>query len=253
MAVDLGLTFRPIAIRAEFTIFPFREGNDMPAHVQAGIDAALATGVEVQIGALSNTMHGEQEVVLRALHAAEIAAVAAGATRIVASVDVEERRVDHEFAKALAEALGPRYRLSVLDAGGIVEASFGTTTSDRLSRTELPLSHSSGVLRVEFDVGAGDRADVPRQEAAPSSNADTPGSFTHLDGALAELISLAEQQVGHPLAEMSRAEKQQVVRFLDERGAFALRKSVEMVADALGVSRFTVYNYLDSSRQSGWS
>jgi predicted transcriptional regulator YheO len=49
---------------------------------------------------------------------------------------------------------------------------------------------------------------------------------------------------------MSRAEKQQVVRFLDGRGAFALRKSVETVADALGVSRFTVYNYLDSSRQA---
>jgi predicted transcriptional regulator YheO len=56
--------------------------------------------------------------------------------------------------------------------------------------------------------------------------------------------------VGQPLAEMSRAGKQQVVRFLDERGAFALRKSVETVADALGVSRFTVYNYLDSSRKS---
>jgi predicted transcriptional regulator YheO len=76
------------------------------------------------------------------------------------------------------------------------------------------------------------------------------GSFTHVDRALTELISLAELQVGQPLAEMSRAGKQQVVRFLDERGAFALRKSVETVADALGVSRFTVYNYLDSSRKS---
>ena len=34
------------------------------------------------------------------------------------------------------------------------------------------------------------------------------------------------------------------MRLLDERGAFRLRKAVEDVADALGVSRFTVYNYL---------
>ena len=34
---------------------------------------------------------------------------------------------------------------------------------------------------------------------------------------------------------------------LDERGAFTLRKAVEDVADALGVSRFTVYNYLNST------
>ena len=32
---------------------------------------------------------------------------------------------------------------------------------------------------------------------------------------------------------------------VNERGAFTLRKSVEDVAEALGVSRFTVYNYLE--------
>jgi predicted transcriptional regulator YheO len=76
-----------------------------------------------------------------------------------------------------------------------------------------------------------------------------PGAFTHVDQAMDELISLAEQEVGRSLEDMTRVEKQRVVRFLDERGAFALRKSVERVADALGVSRFTVYNYLDASRQ----
>jgi len=39
---------------------------------------------------------------------------------------------------------------------------------------------------------------------------------------------------------------QGTVRLLDERGAFQLRRSVEVVADALGVSRFTVYNYLNA-------
>ena len=47
---------------------------------------------------------------------------------------------------------------------------------------------------------------------------------------------------------MSRGDKQQLVRYLDERGAFALRKAVERVAATLGVSRFTVYNYLDAAR-----
>ena len=47
---------------------------------------------------------------------------------------------------------------------------------------------------------------------------------------------------------MTRADKQQLVRYLDERGAFALRKAVESVAETLGVSRFTVYNYLDAAR-----
>ena len=38
------------------------------------------------------------------------------------------------------------------------------------------------------------------------------------------------------------------VRLLEEAGAFSYRKSVETVATALGVSRFTVYNYLNRDR-----
>jgi predicted transcriptional regulator YheO len=52
--------------------------------------------------------------------------------------------------------------------------------------------------------------------------------------------------LGARLAALSREDKQRAVRLLDERGAFQLRKAVEDVADALGVSRFTVYNYLNA-------
>ena len=41
--------------------------------------------------------------------------------------------------------------------------------------------------------------------------------------------------------------KQLAVRMLDDRGAFALRRSVESVADAMNVSRFTIYNYLNAA------
>ncbi len=70
----------------------------------------------------------------------------------------------------------------------------------------------------------------------------------HLDEALDQLIAQGEAHIGRPLGEMSRTEKQILVRFLDDRGAFSLRKSVERVADILEVSRFTVYNYLDAVR-----
>jgi predicted transcriptional regulator YheO len=33
---------------------------------------------------------------------------------------------------------------------------------------------------------------------------------------------------------------------LDEQGAFTLRRAVEDVADAMGVSRITIYNYLNA-------
>jgi hypothetical protein len=67
-----------------------------------------------------------------------------------------------------------------------------------------------------------------------------------LHGAMDRLIDSVELELGGKLALLSRAEKQRAIRLLDERGAFILRRAVEDVADAMGVSRITVYNYLNS-------
>ena len=67
----------------------------------------------------------------------------------------------------------------------------------------------------------------------------------HLQTTIGQLVGMAEATIGKGVAGMSRSEKQQVVHFLDERGAFLIRRAVEDVADRLGVSRFTIYNYLD--------
>ena len=55
-----------------------------------------------------------------------------------------------------------------------------------------------------------------------------------------------ERELGAPLPTLSREDKQRAIRLLDERGAFILRRAVEDVADAMGVSRITVYNYLNA-------
>lgn len=62
---------------------------------------------------------------------------------------------------------------------------------------------------------------------------------------LERLIGAVEAQLGAPLAELDRAGKQRAVRMLEERGAFAMRRAVVTIAAALGVTRFTVYNYLN--------
>ncbi|MCC2276821.1 helix-turn-helix domain-containing protein [Streptomyces sp. ET3-23] len=67
----------------------------------------------------------------------------------------------------------------------------------------------------------------------------------HLADSLDRILSDLERRHGMPLAQLDRREKQSVVRNLEARGAFTLRHGVETVAAALGVSRFTVYNYLN--------
>lgn len=66
-------------------------------------------------------------------------------------------------------------------------------------------------------------------------------------GTLDRLFAAVEAEFGSSLKTLSREDKQRAVQLLDERGAFQLRKSVEAVADAMGVSRFTVYNYLSAT------
>jgi HTH domain len=67
-----------------------------------------------------------------------------------------------------------------------------------------------------------------------------------LHGALERLIDAVEKELGRRLPDLNREQKQRAIRLLDERGAFTLRRAVEDVADAMGVSRITVYNYLNA-------
>jgi hypothetical protein len=69
-----------------------------------------------------------------------------------------------------------------------------------------------------------------------------------LADSLDHILAAMERKQGKPLAELDRKAKQEVVRILEARGAFSVRHGVETVASALGVSRFTVYNYLNREK-----
>ncbi|WP_460106138.1 helix-turn-helix domain-containing protein [Streptomyces sp. YKOK-J1] len=69
-----------------------------------------------------------------------------------------------------------------------------------------------------------------------------------LADSLDHILAAMERRRGMPLADLDRKAKQEVVRVLEARGAFSVRHGVETVAGALGVSRFTVYNYLNREK-----
>ena len=67
-----------------------------------------------------------------------------------------------------------------------------------------------------------------------------------LHGALDRLIDTVEAELGGPLPSLvpgGQAARRSPAR---RQGAFILRRAVEDVADAMGVSRITVYNYLNA-------
>ncbi|WP_162794688.1 helix-turn-helix transcriptional regulator [Nonomuraea lactucae] len=62
---------------------------------------------------------------------------------------------------------------------------------------------------------------------------------------LDNLIETAIEKTGKSVALMTKDDKLEVLKYLDEKGAFFVKRSVDRVARRLGVSRVTAYNYLD--------
>jgi len=62
---------------------------------------------------------------------------------------------------------------------------------------------------------------------------------------------LLKQGMTVDLQELKREQRIKLVQALQERGVFNMRSAPTMVANLLGVSRFTIYNYLNELRANG--
>lgn len=65
-----------------------------------------------------------------------------------------------------------------------------------------------------------------------------------INDVLDKMIKVAIDQVDKPVPFMEKEDKLKVIKFLEQKGAFTIKGAVERIADYLGVSRYTVYNYL---------
>lgn len=70
-----------------------------------------------------------------------------------------------------------------------------------------------------------------------------------MDVLMQEIINDAVRRCGKPLSLMNKREKTSAVQKMQQRGLFIVKGGVERAAAALGVSRYTVYNYLEAIRQ----
>ena len=65
---------------------------------------------------------------------------------------------------------------------------------------------------------------------------------------VAAMVTKAVGEMGKTPAAMTREEKMEVVKRLEERGAFLVKRSAEQVAEALDLSRYTIFAYLKEIR-----
>lgn len=70
--------------------------------------------------------------------------------------------------------------------------------------------------------------------------------FSNVNDLLDRLIEESEEYVGKPVALMNKDDKIKAIHYLDEKGAFLIKKSGDRISKYYDISKYTLYNYLDS-------
>lgn len=86
---------------------------------------------------------------------------------------------------------------------------------------------------------------IPRPSESPKELV-TPDITSLLD----EMIETAIARVGKPVPLMGKEDRIAVLRYLEEKGAFFVKRSMTQVTDRLAISRVTGYAYLEEIRSS---
>ena len=161
----------------------------------------------------------------------------------------------------LLTACGPRSRSLEQDleqlAATLPEARIGiavrTPDGKILKSSSMYIRDSQGkvvaIFCVNFDISA-----LTMVEQAVHDLIDTreterkePERITlNVADLLDDLIRQSDELVGKPVALMTKEDKIKAIHFLNSNGAMLITKSGDKIAKHFGISKYTLYSYLDS-------
>ncbi len=77
-----------------------------------------------------------------------------------------------------------------------------------------------------------------------------PEKIVNISDMLDDLIEQSVALVGKPVALMNKDDKVRAIRFLNQNGAFLVTKSGDKVAKYFGISKYTLYSYIDAKQNN---
>lgn len=167
---------------------------------------------------------------------------------------VTGRKVGDGASKVVLETL------EALEKGDIIVDHLGyrTTTQDGriLKSSTVFLKDSNGkyrwILGINYDVTALMNVDAALQSITTVESQDGNGDRQiplNVNDLLDNLINQSVKRIGKPPALMNKEEKIQAIQFLRDAGAFLITKSGDKVSNFYGISKFTLYSYIDQSKK----
>lgn len=135
----------------------------------------------------------------------------------------------------------------------VVIADYPTTVNGRTLRSATAVfrdsnGHPFASLCINSDLTGLNAAQAFLDQLQPlqQASSDQPSEPADMELLMGQIIQASLLRAGS--GKMNKQAKVDAVRVMQERGLFIVKGGVEKAAAALGVSRFTVYNYLDQIR-----
>lgn len=95
--------------------------------------------------------------------------------------------------------------------------------------TELTIAKSS------IEAIIGQRTDLDAGEKIP----------TNVNQLLDDLLDESVKKIGKPVALMTKEQKIEAIQYLNDAGAFLITKAGDKIAAYFGISKYSIYNYID--------
>ena len=131
-----------------------------------------------------------------------------------------------------------------------------TKTSDGkvLKSTTVYIRDESGtviaIFSINHDITALSVAATALTELTSPAIASEPEKITpHVGELLDELLWKSTELIGKPVAMMNKDDKQRAIRYLNSKGALLITKSGDKIANYFGISKFTLYSYIDNKEE----
>ena len=131
-----------------------------------------------------------------------------------------------------------------------------TSTGKILKSSTMYIRNSRGrvvaLLSINYDISslvmvenAVKELVSPREETRAE-----PEKIVNVNDVLDELIAQSVALVGKPAALMNKDDKVRAIQFLNKSGAFLITKSSDKIAKYFGISKYTLYSYIDTKVNS---
>ena len=201
--------------------------------IAKGIAAQFGPGCEVVVHEISE-------------HSAERSIVA------IENGHVTGRKLGDGPSQVVLEQLGKPVRTDYED-----HLAYLTRTSNGklLKSSTMYMRGEDGAVKaifcINYDISAlalantalGDLLNVQDRNQEPE---EIPNNVNDL---LDELIDRSVRLVGKPVELMTKEDKIAAIRFLSDSGALLITKSGDKIAKFFGISKYTLYSYLDSKQE----